>query len=155
MLTCLSRACAVFGGTYVLGPESIPESIELEDGAESSVRLKLPCNPRTITTKHLIASSGHLPPHLILNENESPSNTRRTAHCIAILSERPEILRKPEAVKLNDDDEDEEEVGEDDTAVIVFPPTSEDNGSVVRALMMGEGTGSCPSGQCEQSLYSI
>lgn len=149
MLICLSRACAVFGGTYVLGPESIPENMELEDGAEGSVRFKLPCHPRTITAKHLITSSGHLAPNLIPNEKEAPSNRRRTAHCIAILSERPDILRRPETVKADADDDDEDETGEDDTAITVFPPVSEEGGPVVRALMMGEGTGSCPPGQCE------
>jgi RAB protein geranylgeranyltransferase component A len=40
------------------------------------------------------------------------------------------------------------ELDQDDTAVVVFPP-AEGSKAVVRVLMMGEGTGSCPSGQCE------
>jgi len=53
----------------------------------------------------------------------------------------PESLRRPRAESTE-----EEEEGEDDTAVIVFPPT--ENHGLVRALVMGEGTGSCPAGQC-------
>lgn len=126
----------------MLGPESIPESIEVEDGG--SVSLKLPCHPRTITAKHLVTSPSHLPSHLVPTGTSSSSRT--TAHCIAILSERPDVLRRPEVVR--EEVPDDEEVGEDDTAVIAFPPTSDDE-TVVRALMMGEGTGSCPNGQCE------
>lgn len=63
----------------------------------------------------------------------------------------PEALRRPK--KAQDEEEemgqDEDETGEDDTAVIVFPPLPQDVGPVVRAFMMGEGTGSCPSGQCK------
>lgn len=132
----------------MLGPESIPESIELESGDEGGVRLKLPCHPRTITAKYLITSSGHLPSHLLPGPS---SSSKRTAHCIAILPKRPDVLFKPKIVQEEASEDDEEEVGEDDTAVIVFPPTSED-GSVVRAFMMGEGTGSCPNGQCRSSL---
>jgi hypothetical protein len=67
-----------------------------------------------------------------------------TAHCIALLPSLPESLRRPKTEPV-----DGEEEGEDDTAVIVFPPT--DNQGLVRALVMGEGTGSCPAGQCTSS----
>jgi len=63
-----------------------------------------------------------------------------TAHCIALLTSLPESLRRPQLAEPT------EEEGEDDTAVIVFPPT--DDHGLVRALVMGEGTGSCPAGQC-------
>ena len=63
-----------------------------------------------------------------------------TAHCIALLTSLPESLRRPKIAEPT------EEEGEDDTAVIVFQPT--DDHGLVRALVMGEGTGSCPAGQC-------
>lgn len=79
---------------------------------------------------------------------------RRTAHCISLLDELPEALRRP--VKQTSEDpangQEEEEGAEDDTAVVVFPPSPEsEGGKVVKALMMGEGTGSCPAGQCKLS----
>jgi hypothetical protein len=64
------------------------------------------------------------------------------AHCIALLPSLPASLRRPQTEPV-----DGEEEGEDDTAVIVFPPT--ETQGLVRALVMGEGTGSCPAGQCE------
>ena len=145
VMLMFNRACAVFGGTYVLGSDSILESIELD--GESGVTMKLPCHPRPITAKHLITSPGHLPSSLVPNGDTASTGTRRTAHCIAILPSRPEVLLKPAVIKEESNEEDNEEAGEDDTAVIVFPPT-EDEAAVVRALLMGEGTGSCPAGQC-------
>lgn len=134
-----SRACAVFGGTYVLGKESIPESISVSD---DSITLKIPCHPRPITAKHLVTSPDHLPTDIRPDIGSSKGNI--TAHCIALLSSLPESLRRPKAEPV-----DGEEQGEDDTAVIVFPPT--ENQGLVRALVMGEGTGSCPAGQCMSS----
>jgi hypothetical protein len=123
----------VFGGTYVLGPSARPTSIESKEGV---VTLRLPCHPRPVNTKHLISSPEHLP--LPTKKDEITSTT---AHCIAVLSSLPAALRRAES------EEGDEGKEQDDTAVIVFPPA--DGGSVIRALVTGEGTGSCPAGQCE------
>ena len=142
-----SSACAVFGGTYVLGKESIPESITIE---ERSVKLILPCHPRPITAKHLITSPDHLLPDLRGAESSAHESTE-TAHCVAVLSSLPDALRRPKSTKgLEEGDAGDDEEDEDDTAVVVFPPTGDK--ALVRALIMGEGTGSCPSGQCKLSL---
>lgn len=139
------RACAVFGGTYVLGKDSIPEKLEVEDGAAYPVKVKIPCHPRTISTKHLISSPDQLSRDL---RDTSPQGAKcTTAHCIALLPDLPAQLRRPDKVKSDNVDEGEEDEGQDDTAVIVFPPQGDQG--LVRALVMGEGTGSCPSGQCE------
>jgi hypothetical protein len=79
------------------------------------------------------------------------------AHCIAILPCLPESLKRkqgenPENPEHPDIEAEESrapksDVEQDDTAVILFPPEGEVG--LVRALLMGEGTGSCPSGQCE------
>ncbi|TXT08340.1 uncharacterized protein COLE_05264 [Cutaneotrichosporon oleaginosum] len=112
------RACAVFGGTYILGPEGAP-SIEIGE----EVTLRIGAHPSPITAKHLLAPPGFL---------EAPAVVRTSAHLIAIVTSLPPVLGQPE-----------EEL-DDDTAVLVFPP---DEGPLVRALVMGEGTGSCPRGQ--------
>lgn len=153
------RACAVFGGTYILGPSSIPDSTEIvtEEDGRPVVKLKLPCHPRVITAKHLITSPDHLPFSLI--STSSTSTRRISAHCTAIVSALPEALRWPPKITTSEADGDagEEEQGaegeEDDAAIVVFPPEGE-NG-VVRAIMMGEGTGSCPAGQCKPTLPHI
>jgi hypothetical protein len=72
----------------------------------------------------------------------SAFKSKVTAHCIALLPSLPESLRRPKKESTEEDGEE----GEDDTAVIVFPPTADSR--LVRALVMGEGTGSCPAGQC-------
>ena len=133
----MDSACAVFGGTYVLGKESIPESMTVND---DSVTIKIPCHPRPITAKHMVTSPDHLPPD-IRPQPESSGGTI-TAHCIALLDSLPEALRRPKAESTEGEEE-----GEDDTAVIIFPPT--ESQGLVRALVMGEGTGSCPAGQCK------
>jgi len=143
----ISRACAVFGGTYVLGKESIPETMEIEEETEYPVKLKIPCHSRTISAKHLIASSDHLPQRL--RRSAAGKGGRRTAHCIALLPALPTQLRRQEKDKTDSDvtDGDEDEEAQDDTAIIVFPPSG--GQGLVRALVMGEGTGSCPTGQCK------
>lgn len=138
------RACAVFGGTYVLGKESILESMEIEHEAEYPVKLKIPCHPRTINAKHLVSSPDHVPPHL---RRSAAGNVRRaTAHCIALLPALPTQLKRFQKDNSDGVDGDEDEEGQDDTAIIVFPPSGDQG--LVRALIMGEGTGSCPAGQC-------
>ena len=136
----------MFGGTYVLGKESIPESMTVDMG---SVKLKLPCHPRPITAKHLIASPDHLSADLRGTESSAHESTE-TAHCVALLSSLPDALRRPKSTKESEEgDVGDDEEDEDDTAVVVFPPTVDK--PLVRALVMGEGTGSCPSGQCKLS----
>jgi RAB protein geranylgeranyltransferase component A len=143
----INRACAVFGGTYVLGKESIPETMEIEEGTEYPVKLKIPCHSRTISAKHLIASSDHLPQQL--RRSAAGNKDRQTAHCVALLPALPTQLRRQEKAQTDSDgtDGDEDEEAQDDTAVIVFPPSGDQG--LVRALVMGEGTGSCPAGQCK------
>jgi hypothetical protein len=120
------------------------ESIEADE--VSRVSLKLPRHPRPITAKNLVSSPDHLPPSLLSPPSEDDIST--TAHCIAILPTLPRVLQRG----ISEDhaaEEEGEERGKDDTAVILFPP--EGDGQLVRALVMGEGTGSCPSGQCASS----
>lgn len=124
------------GGTYVLGPSAEPESIDL-DAESGKVTLKLPCHPRPITASHIISSPDHLPSSLRSN---GTGPRKSTAHCIAVLASLPEVLKqaRPEGQEEGQEDK-------DDTAVILFP---EEGKEIVRTLMMGEGTGSCPAGQC-------
>lgn len=124
-----ASACAVFGGTYILGADGAPSSIEVGEG---NVTLSIAAHPRPVVAKHLVTPPGFL---------DSPTSVRRTtAHLIAVVTAQPPVLRK-DAPKSDDEVENED----DDTAVITFPATS--TSPLVRALIMGEGTGSCPRGQ--------
>jgi RAB protein geranylgeranyltransferase component A len=134
----MHRACAVFGGTYVLGPTALPSSVEIRD---DSVVLQVQCHPQPITASHLISSPLHLPQSAQHTDIHSELNS--IARCIAVLDALPPALKRPKV-----EGEEEESKEEDDTAIVVFPPEKED-GQVVRALIMGEGTGSCPAGRCE------
>ncbi|WWD16550.1 hypothetical protein CI109_100977 [Kwoniella shandongensis] len=147
------RACAVFGGTYILGSSAKPESIETSD---TGVTVKIPSHPRPVTASHLISSPNHLPPSISINSASSSSSSsgesKVTANCVAVLSSLPKALRRRKPVQPEDEvekseegEEDSKDEENDDTAVILFPPEGE--GSLVRAFVMGEGTGSCPPGQ--------
>jgi len=138
-LRLTSRACAVFGGTYVLGASADIKRWEIKD---SGVELELPCHPRRVKASHLIAAAQHIPDAL----RPETLSEARIACCIAILDGLPPALKRERPESAEDGSEDKAE--EDDTAVIIFPPDSAD-GHVVRGFMMGEGTGSCPAGQCE------
>ena len=101
------------------------------------MRLKLPCHPREITAKQLISSPDHLSPSLL---STPPENDRLTsAHCIAIVSSPPQGLQ-PRKRKEGSEEELE------DAAIVLFPP--DEGAQLVRSLVVGDGTGSCPSGQC-------
>jgi hypothetical protein len=113
------------------------------------LKLKLPCHPRVITAKHLISSRDHLPSTLL--PNARPDRVTITAHCIALLPSLPVSVRRPKSEEALGS-EGEEESGEDDTAVVIFPPT--EGTGLVRAVLMGEGTGSCPSGQCRSYIHA-
>ncbi|BEJ01568.1 hypothetical protein CcaverHIS631_0602500 [Cutaneotrichosporon cavernicola] len=102
------RACAVFGGTYILGSEGAPSDIVVDKG----VSLRIGAHPTPISATHLVAPPGFL-------EKDKP--------------------RVPPVLKSCGEDG-----VDDDTAVVVFPPS---DGPLVRALVMGEGTGSCPRNQ--------
>lgn len=136
----------MFGGTYVLGADSTPESIEVKDGPDPTVQLKIPCHPRVITARHLIASSDHLPRDIAPQTSLQPD--RRIARCIAVVDDLPAALRQSQQQQSETTDEGEDDKGEDDTAIVIFPPSPDSDGKAVRAMMNGEGTGSCPSGQC-------
>lgn len=125
----------MFGGTYVLGPSAKPTSIKTS--SSSGVEVSIPCHPRPVTAKHIISRADHLPKTL---RREATWSEIRIASCIAVVDELPAALRREQG--------EDGESDQDDTAVVVFPP-AEGSKAVVRVLMMGEGTGSCPSGQCE------
>ncbi|CAD6570829.1 MAG: Rab proteins geranylgeranyltransferase component A [Tremellales sp. Tagirdzhanova-0007] len=116
------RACAVHGGTCILGSNASIKSIKVDDEA-----------------KRLITTPDHLPSSLLLRGEEDRRAT--TAYCIAIVSSLPQVLQRdlPDGV---DQENGEETI---DTAVILFPP--EEGVQLVRALIHGETTGSCPCGQ--------
>ncbi|WRT65664.1 uncharacterized protein IL334_002609 [Kwoniella shivajii] len=132
------RACAVFGGTYVLGPTAAPTSIET---TPDGVLIQIPCHPRPVTASHLVSAPIHLPPSLLTCSNTDTKETT-SSNCIAITATLPEALRR-RSLSVEEDDEEKPEPENDDTAVIVFP--REEN--AVRAYINGEGTGSCPAGQ--------
>ncbi|ORX33686.1 putative rab escort protein [Kockovaella imperatae] len=129
------RACAVYGGTYVLGPSARMTDLHVDD----KVTFSIPCHPRPVIAKRIISAPDLLAPLL---KEPGPSERVLGAHCIAILSSLPAALAKDRALG---EENDNEGIEQDDTAMIIFPPV--DGKPVVRGLLMGEGTGSCPAGQ--------
>lgn len=133
----------MFGGTYVLGPEAMPEvsaptasAAGGESGPDSAkdggVQVKVPAHPTPLRATHLVTSPAFLPP----KAGAPGSDKSVTAHAVAVVTSQPACLKR--AAK------DDEEPEDDDTGVVIFPPAE---GPLVRALIMGEGTGSCPAGQ--------
>ncbi|ODN76789.1 hypothetical protein L202_05390 [Cryptococcus amylolentus CBS 6039] len=139
------RGCAVFGGTYVLGSPSIPTSCVI---TETSATISVPCHPRPVTANHIIASTDYLTPAALTKDETLSSHVTVSAHCIAITSSLPDVLRRSRATESQKVDQDEN----DDTSLLVFPP--EGDNSLVRCLINGEGTGSCPAGQYIIYLYA-
>jgi hypothetical protein len=63
-----------------------------------------------------------------------------------ILTSRPSFLSRPA-------DDEADDADADDTAVLILPPR-EQSAPLIRALLMGEGTGSCPAGQYVVYLWT-
>lgn len=138
----------MFGGTYVLGPEAMPEvsapaasAAGGESGPQSAkdggVQVKVPAHPTPLRSTHLVTSPAFLP------SKPGSGSTSVTAHAVAVVTSQPACLKR--AAK------DDEEPEDDDTGVVIFPPAE---GPLVRALIMGEGTGSCPAGQWVVYLFA-
>lgn len=121
----------MYGGTYILGPEASPSDISVGE----QVSLRIPGHPNPVTAGHLITSPDFLP-------RTEQASTVTTAHMVALVTTQPAVLKRRT--------QDEETTEDDDTAVVVFPSDS----APTRALIMGEGTGSCPAGQWVVYLWS-
>lgn len=108
-----------------------------------AVSITLHSHPRPLTADHLVANPDYIQP-----DSDAVNGGHTTAHAIAILPSLPPMLlqESKEDVDLDEEEEDKNE----DAMIVVFPP--EDDKPLVRALLMGEGTGSCPGGQCETPM---
>ena len=145
----LDRLSAVHGSIYILSHPitsiDFPSADALPSPHPISLQIKGFTHP--IFASHLIASQDHLP------SSPSPSPSARVARCIAILDAYPTIFPLPAAPTPEEGDETEKpaEVEKPDASLLVFPPGSlvAECNQTVQALLVGEGTGSCPKGQCE------
>ena len=96
----------------------------------------------------------------VIGFDESPSaDSVQSCKAIIILN-KPLNLPSSAKVSLRHSDVQLSEAGEEqlqpaETACIVFPPQSLDNEHPVTALMHGEGTMSCPSGQCTLVAFAV
>ncbi|KAL7413045.1 GDP dissociation inhibitor-domain-containing protein [Mrakia frigida] len=156
------RLSAVHGAIYILSHPitsiDFPSSSSSSDATSTStpshpISLQIKGFTHPILASHLIVSPDYLPP--------SPTSleTVRFARCIAILDSYPSIFPLPPPTAASPEDSDREEAKEEmevekpDTSLMVFPPGSlgeesdVDVKETVQALLVGEGTGSCPRGQ--------
>lgn len=138
------RACAVHGGTYVLGNQAQVSDLTASQGSAAAT-LNIPAHSRPIQARHVVSAA----------TASSANDTDGGANYLAILPELPSSLktlltRHPSS----DDDDSSSEDSVDDVALLVIPPSGERK-SVIRCLLMGEGTGSCPAGQSVLYVQSL
>jgi hypothetical protein len=157
------RACAVHGGTYILGAQSKITDLQLNptesgDSDSHAVSFRIPAHPTPITTDLLISGSQLEHPSTAKDPSDGTSRTQsKQANCVAVLKGIPSSLKAAFATSSGGDDEKDANDDVDatemtqDVLLLVFPPGFAEGKSTpaVRALLMGPGTGSCPSGQCE------
>lgn len=158
----LDRACAVHGGTYILGSQSKISDLQLHptasrDGASHPITFSIPAHPSPITTDLLISGSPLEHPSIATAESTTSS---RQANCVAILKGIPPSIKAAFAPTSSEsDDTDSLETTEmtQDVLLLIFPPGSGEAAptTAVRALLMGSGTGSCPADQCESSSSAV
>lgn len=109
------------------------------DEDTKNVRLSIAGHPRELSARHLITAPHFLPPAL----RPVMAEKRRTARAVVVLTSRPAFVVRESAGEEGEEDQDDS----DDTAVLVLSPR-------VRALVMGEGTGSCPARQYVVYLWT-
>lgn len=158
----LDRACAVHGGTYILGSQSKISDLQLhptasQDGASHSITFSIPAHPIPITTDLLISGSPLEHPSIATAESTTSS---RQANCIAILKAIPLSIKAafaPTTSEPGDTDSLETTEMTQDVVLLIFPPGPAEAApaTAVRALLMGSGTGSCPADQCESISRAV
>lgn len=153
--TCILRICAVSGGTYILGREvSTISSVKHTDN-EPAYRVSIEGLDESIHGKMIIASSDYLSVLEQLNPPQTPGSALEdeTAYCIAIITGPLLTLLTSGSSDADNTTHDNETVSLLlDTALLVFPPNSLSSAKVtesVHVLINGEGTLSCPKGQCD------
>lgn len=146
------------GGTYILGPQSKITELQLQpqaqDGASHPVSFRIPAHLEPITTDLLIRGSP-LEHSSISKTERRPSSWQ--ANCVAVLKGIPPSIKAAfeSSSSALDDPEDSEGVDAvemaHDVLLLIFPPGSGEATptTAIRALIMGSGTGSCPSGECK------
>jgi hypothetical protein len=152
------RACAVFGGMYILGPQSSISNFTCapQDDSKRCISLQIPAHHEPVTSDVLIDGTGTLSQHSTQTK-ESDAKAPCQVCCVAILSELPTQIQLGITPQRDDESDPENteaeqiEENKQDVFLMVFPPASIEGGSsqAVRALFMGSGTGSCPTGQCK------
>jgi RAB protein geranylgeranyltransferase component A len=156
------RLSAVHGSIYILSHPitsiDFPSSDDASSAQTHPISLQIKGFTHPILASHLIASPDYLPSSSssstsATEESKAPA---RVARCIAILDVYPTIFPLPAAPPPAEDGGEEtgqqaEEVEKPDASLLVFPPGSlvAECEHTVQALLVGEGTGSCPRGQCE------
>ncbi|CDZ98878.1 RAB proteins geranylgeranyltransferase component A (RAB escort protein) [Phaffia rhodozyma] len=158
------RLSAVQGTIYVLShpiesinyPSTISTDPTLTPSTDNmTIKVQIQGFAHPVESSHLIVSQDYLPAPV--SDRELNTDTgEKWVRCISILNKFPALLRRP--LQANDVKGEQPEgvehiqqkEGEDerDTALVVFPPGSlgSDVQGSVSALLMGEGTGSCPKG---------
>lgn len=161
----LRRACAVHGGTYILGSQGKISDLQVmktsqEDGGHP-ITFRIPAHHEPVTTD-LLVDGGQLNLARPSSGSQSPagSTTPMQANCVAILQTLPAIVQAAFSTGQNRTETDDGESVEEniqDVMLMIFPPGSVSGGSqpAVRALLMGPETGSCPADQCESSPYPL
>ncbi|KAL5527027.1 hypothetical protein ACEPAG_5818 [Sanghuangporus baumii] len=160
------RVCAVSGGTYILGRDTLAIEIKPEPSSGNeeakNLRLKLTEIPEDLTADVVISSVNYLPhlANILQTETEvNLSTTESHSCCIALIDGVISRVSSYESAQATENDSTGEPVegsSEEspsrpvDAALIVFPSGSLTSGEAsgpVNVLINGEGTLSCPRGK--------
>ncbi|KAJ9125382.1 hypothetical protein QFC22_000342 [Naganishia vaughanmartiniae] len=136
------RACAVYGGMYILGPQSkitnftcTPQGTH--EDSKHAISLQIPAHHDPVTSQVLIDGTGSVSAYATAPKEDDIERFSQ-ACCIAILSELPPQIKlaiAPNADKHADDSDSEEPKEEhtqenaQDVFLMVFPPASVEGGT--------------------------
>ncbi len=154
------RASAVKGGMFILAHQVRSAKYDKE-AAKWSIEVR--DVDSTITSDHLVSSDDMLE-QLGLGSRRAAANAADPSRKLDVLHRAVLVLEEPirfshsaetkapDSIQQDADQQQEQTQPElpPETGLIIFPPGSiGGNANTVTVLMMGEGTFSCPKGQCK------
>lgn len=142
------RASAVKGGMFILARDVVSAK---RDSADAKWEIRLDDIDDTVTADYLVSSDEVLQQLELQDEQTDATESKQTALYKAVLVlDQPIRFAAPSSTETTAPETTASPEMPPETGLVVFPPGSiGGNANTVTVVMMGEGTFSCPKGQCK------
>lgn len=142
------RASAVKGGMFILAHDIVSAK---RDSADAKWEIQIDGIDKTVTADYLVSSDEMLQQLGLQDEQTGVTKSKQTSlHKAVLVLDRPIRFAAPFSTETTASETAASPDMPPETGLVVFPPGSiGGNANTVTIVMMGEGTFSCPKGQCK------